>query len=64
MRIQMCVSKLKRWQKVLEKNRLKIDKVKTELLELRFKNKVGRKEIDHNLRLRVQLINNMKKSSV
>lgn len=51
--------KLERWREILEKNRSKISRAKTEFLELRFKNKARGTDSDRNVRL--GLINNVEK---
>lgn len=53
--------KLKRWQKVFEKNELKINKTNIEFLQFRFNNMIGGNGSNHNTRLGSQLINKMVK---
>lgn len=43
---------------------MKINRAKTNFLEIRFKNKVGRKRRDHNVRHDGQYVITVKKSSI
>lgn len=48
--INVLESQLEHWQEILEKNKLKIGKNKTEFLKFRFNNTIGGNESDYNVR--------------